>query len=104
MRILSSLVLLTVTCAALPSAAWAGWACGARGDDGSLVRWWGSSTAEEASRNVLDSCAKSRIHCEIISCKPGVDDQETAHQVWPQAGPVTQCFGGGPCETGQRKY
>src|SRR5262249_46278290 len=103
-RFFSLLILLAVTCVALPSSAWAGWACGARGDDGSLLRWWGSATAEEASDNVMASCAKARIHCEIISCKPGVDDQETAPQVWPQAGPVTECFGTGPCEKGDRKY
>ena len=104
MRFFASLVALTVTCAALPSAAWAGWGCGARGDDGSLLRWWGSDTAEQARDSVMQSCAKARIQCTIISCKPDVDNQEVAHQVWPQAGPVTQCFGDGPCQKGDRKY
>lgn len=104
MRFFSLLVLLVMACGALPSSAWAGWACGARGTDGSLLRWWGSPTAEEARDHVMQSCDKAGVRCHIISCKPDVDTQEAAHRVWPQAGAVTRCFGEGKCKTGERRY
>jgi hypothetical protein len=104
MRRFSLLVLLAAGCAALPSAAWAGWGCGAAGTDGSVNRVWGAGSRGEAAQTVMNNCAQSGIRCSIISCRPGVDSQRHAHRVWPMEGEVTNCYGSGRCRTGYKPY
>jgi hypothetical protein len=101
MRLLSLSVLAVLACA-LPSAAWAGWGCGAAGSDGSVTRVWSIGSPGQATRDVLASCERLGVSCQIISCRPGVDTQREAHRAWPQAGRVT-CLGG-DCRRGYKPY